>query len=425
GMARSPSEGWFAVEATTTTPPPDLTVEWRGRTYPAAPVASGAAFELFSAEAAEGFSANPRPGAAYPFRGFIHSREIRGDGAPVLDAPDAPLLAPLADGVTLAEIHQLSQSPHGGRAEHSLVSAVRDSARIVYGTKMIKALSPHQAARLLQSPACVSGVCFREHDIAHLRTPVERRVLDGDPHPADESTFALRWRAAGSGDYASPSVGAYPGLVAMPGSDRRGPPVLGTGFVPSSRHLIPEFVTADLADLPLPDRSEILVYTPDGSEIVAFQYLSERAAWTLMAGRQWRHLLAALPGIRPGQEWFPVPDDAHIGLFGYYRGRCYPAVADPPHEFRVRAKSAAARFVVSDVIRTNMTTVWRDTPCAIAGTDDDWVRLRPLHPSEAVISDTGAECVERGVYECWAPGRELGEVSQHEYHYADQPGRHL
>lgn len=416
-MATSPSEGWFAAEAPTTTPPPELTVQWRGRTYPAAPVASGAAFELFSAEAVAGFSLNPRPGASHPYRTFVHSREVRGDGAPVLAAPDAPLVAPLADGLSLPEVHRLSQSPFGGRAETALVSTVRDSARIGYGTKMIKSLSPHQAARALLSPPCVSGICFREHDTAHLRTPEERRVLDGDPHPADEATFALRWRAGDPVDYTVPTADDYPGLVVMAASDRRGPPVLGTGFVPSTRHLIPEFLTVDYGDLPLPDRTELLMYTPDGSEIVAYQYLSERAAWTLMAGRQWRHLLSALPGIRAGQEWFPVPDDTHVGLFGSYNGRTYPAVADPPHEFRVRAKSAAARFVVTDVVRTSLSTAWRHTECAVAGSDDDWVRLRLRHPTETTVRDTGAECVERGVYECWAPGRELGEVVQHEYRY--------
>ena len=54
----------------------------------------------------------------------------------------------------------------------------------------------------------------------------------------------------------------------------------------------------------------------------------------------------------------------------------------------------------------------------MAGSDDDWVRLRLRHPDETTIRDTGAQCTERGVYECWAPGRELTEFTQHEYRYA-------
>jgi hypothetical protein len=373
---------------------------------------------LFADDPDAGFLPNPRAGAAHPYRWFAHARDVRGDGAPVLAAPDPPLLAPLGDGLDAAAIQGLGQSPYGGRAEHELLAAVRETARVVPGTKMIKPLSPHQVARVLTSAPRVWGVCFREHDTAHLRTPDDRRVLDGDPHPGDEAVFALRFRACDAADFTTPSIRDYAGLVSMAGSDRRGAPVLGTGFLPSRAELIPEFVTVDIADLPLPDRSELLAYTPDGSEIVVYQYLSERGAWTRMAGRQWRDFLHVLPGVPPNQEAFPVANATHIGLFGTYSGRQYPAVADPPHEYRVRAKSAAARFVVTNVVRSHLVGRWRDTDCVIAGTKDDWVRVRLRHPDTEAVKITDAECTERAVYECWVPGRELEDVQQIEHTYA-------
>ncbi|MGH8792969.1 MAG: hypothetical protein ACRDXX_10015, partial [Stackebrandtia sp.] len=407
-MARSLSSERSASMAAAAVSPnsPDLTVEWRGVAYPAAPVASGAAFELFADDPGEGFLLDPRPEAAHRYRCFVHAREVHADGALVLKAPDPPLSAPLSRDVTLAAVQRLSQSPHGGEPEHALLSAVRATARIDHGTKMVKALSPRQAAVTLTSPPTVWGVCFREHDTAHLRTPDSRRILEGRPRSGAEVAFALRWRASGPGDYAVPTAEEYPGLVSMPGSDRSGASqILGTGFAPSQRHLLPEFITADMADLPLPDRAELLLYTSDGSEIVAYQYLAERGAWARMAGRQWREALDRLAGVNAGQEWFPVDEPDHVSLTGRYRDKRYAAVADPPRGFRIRAKSSVARFPLRDVIRTSATTTWQGVECAVAGHDDDWVRLRLRRPSAQAVRDTGAECVERGVYECWAPRR--------------------
>ena len=76
--------------------------------------------------------------------------------------------------------------------------------------------------------------------------------------------YALRWRAADPGDYDVPVGAAYRGLTALPPRDRLGPPVLGTGFMPSVASCVPEFVTRDFADLPMPANATLLAYPARG-----------------------------------------------------------------------------------------------------------------------------------------------------------------
>ena len=393
------------------------TVEYGGVRYAAEVIAGGAAFELFAAEPVVGFLPNPRPDARWPFRRFVHVSEV-GGAAALAGCAESLLSAPLAVGVTWRGIHERSQSPFGDAAARELLRVVRASAVVRCGTRMVKPLSARQVVRLLGSVAVVSGFCFREHDVAHLRTPMERRVLAGDPRPEDEVVaFALRWRAGDPVDYAVPAGDAYAGLARIPGSARRGGPVLGTGFAPSNRYLLPEFVTADEADVPLPARSEVVAYTEDGSEVTLFQYVVEQGAWTRMAGSRWADVLAMLPGVEPHQEWFPVPVSGLCGLSGAYRGDRHEAVADPPHGFRLRSKSQAARFPVTQVRRWNVYASWRGVPATVAGAGEGWTRLRLVSPDEEAVTATGAECVERGVYECWAPSGEVAGERRVEVSY--------
>jgi len=47
-----------------------------GDWYPAEEVARGAAYELFAHASGAGFLPNPRPGARYPYRRFVHATDV-------------------------------------------------------------------------------------------------------------------------------------------------------------------------------------------------------------------------------------------------------------------------------------------------------------------------------------------------------------
>jgi hypothetical protein len=243
--------------------------------------------------------------------------------------------------------------------------------------------------------------------VAHLRTPADVNVLLG----ADGVVaFALRWRAMDEGDYGIPSVDTYPGLVRMPPHDRAGPPVIGSGFAPAQHHLVPEFVTADLADLPLPAGASLVAYTADGTEVTLYTYLPEQRVWTRMFGPQWRHLLAGVPGGFPAdQEHFPVPA-APSRYVGTYRGEWYDAIADPPADSRLAAKIRAARYPVETMARRCPYARWRGTECTVVRREGGWLRVRLCRPDVETVTALAAQCVERGVYETWAPAAEATDV---------------
>jgi hypothetical protein len=272
-----------------------------------------------------------------PYRKFVHSTEVLAidGGAPTVPT-DAPLLMPVSRSLNWAALHRMSQTP---ATAGSPVAAVRATATVRRGTRMVKLLSARQVVGHLRGwlPA---GFCHREYDVAHLRTPADLGVLTGE---SDAATYALRWRAVDARDYSVPAVDTFSGLVRMPPHDRVGPPVIGSGFAPTDRHLVPEFVTADLADLPLTSGASLVAYTPDGSEVTLYTYLPEQRGWTRMFGPQWRHLLASAPdGFPIEQEYFPVPP-APSRFVGTYKGEVYDAIADPPGEFRLASKVRAAR----------------------------------------------------------------------------------
>ncbi len=388
--------------------PERIHVRYDDTVYPAEAVAKGAAYEIFAIDRAPGFLPNPRPGARLPFRRFVPATEVEVVQGRPPEPRDRPLFAPLSRGLSWPSVHRLTQTPRAETSE--LVARIRCSAAISRGTRMVKVLSARQLAGHLHG-WLPQGFCYREYDIAHLRTPADLAVLrsDGDDTGDDQVIFALRWRAIDPVDYEIPFVADFDGLVRMPPRDRVGPPVLGTGFAPSEHQVIPEYVTVHLADLPLTAFAELLAYTRDGTEVVLYSYLPEQRAWTRMSGPQWRHLFAAVPGISPEQEYFPIPDGP-TRLIGRYHGNEYDAVADPPGEFRVLAKTRAARYQVESLGRRTPYVGWRGVTCTLIREEGGWQRLRLTRPDGDSVARLGAGCIERGIYEVWAPGAETTEV---------------
>ncbi len=169
-----------------------------------------------------------------------------------------------------------------------------------------------------------------------------------------------------------------------------------------------------MADLPLPAFAELLAYLPDGTEVTLFNWLPEQRQWSRMAGPRFRTLLAPLGGDR---ELFAVPDNAPARLVGAYQGGEYEAVADPPGEYRLLAKTRAARYPVETLARRDVRGTWRGQPCLIVGHDRDWARVRLIRPDVGTVTALGAQCVERCVYEVWAPSAELADVAPHNVPY--------
>jgi hypothetical protein len=376
-------------------------VRYGGGDYSAEPVAKGAAYEIFSAEPADGFLPNPRPGARKPFRRFVPAAEIDLVEGRLSAPPEQPVSAPLSRGLTWSAVHRLSQARRDSDGA-DLVARIRLSARILRGTRMVKVLSGRQLAGHLHG-WLPQGFCYREFDIAHLRTPIDLAVLrsDGEDGRADPAVFALRWKAVDPLDYEVPFGAEFSGLTRMPPADRLGSPVLGTGFAMSGQQVIPEFVTAGLADLPLTAFAELLAYTQDGTEVVLYRYLPEQRAWGRMAGPQWRWLFAGVPGVTPEQEYFLIPPSP-TRLMGRHRGQEFEAIADPPAEFRVLAKTRAARYAVEALYRRTPHVTWRGALCTVIRDEGDWLRVRLVRPDADSVTRLGATCIERGIYEAWA-----------------------
>ncbi|MFI7575071.1 hypothetical protein [Micromonospora sp. NPDC049497] len=397
-----------------------LHVAYGGAVYPAEEIARGAAYELFSADEVAGFEWAPRPGSALPWRRFVHVTEVTAVHGAVEPAeePEAELLVPLHRERGWTHVHQLSQQP--GAAGDRLLRTVRASATIRPGTRMVKVLSARQLGGYVRG-WLPHGFCYREHDVAHLRTPAGTAVLRSDGAGARDGTdvtYALRWRAADPSDYDVPAGAEHHGLTLLAPRDRLGAPVLGTGFVPSNSQLIPEFVTRDFADLPMPANATLIAYPTDGVEVVLYTYQAEQRGWLRMVGPQWRHLLAAVPGLSPDQEYVPTGETPRsTQLVGGYAGGEYEAVADMPGGFRVLAMTRAARYPVDSAARRVRFGQWRGVLCLVLREEAGWLRLRLCRPDPESVATTGAQCHERGVYETWAPGTEVVDdrVVDHPY----------
>ena len=333
--------------------------------------------------------------------------DVPGPTATVDDG-DPPLSAPLDRLVGWAEVQRMSQSARY-RGDATL-AMIRATATVRRGTRMVKVLSAAQLAGHLHG-WLPYGFCYRARDIAHLTTPDQLAVLRTDGE--GPVGYALRWRAADPLDYEVPAGAVQVGLTTVPAHSRVGPLVLGTGFTPADDDLIPEFVTAGFADLPIPANAQLVAYTPDGAEVVLYSYHPEQRGWSRMAGPRWRHLLADLPGVNPDQDYVSCPDTDSARLYGRAGEREYEAMADPP-EFRVRALTRAARRAVTAPSRRAEMAEWRGVTCWVLQRDPSWARLRLLEPDADAVAVSGARCYERGVYEAWAPVDELAD-----HHIAD------
>ena len=154
----------------------------------------------------------------------------------------------------------------------------------------------------------------------------------------------------------------------------------------------------------------LVAYTADGEMVPLYSYLPEQRAWLRLFGARRRHLVAALPEIPPDQEYVQIATrDGHPGprLVGRFLGEEHDAIADPPHEFRVAAKGMGVRFVVQDLVRRVPYAVWRGVTCTVVHGERDWLRLRLCRPDAQNIHALGAQCMERGSYEVWAPAAEV------------------
>ncbi len=382
----------------------DVRVTLAGTSYPAEPLARGAAYELFSDTEADGFRRDTRPGARAPWHRYAHVTEVAG---PPTEATDTPLTAPLSRAHTWTSIHRLAQSA-AGRTD-PLLHAVRASATVRRGTRMVKVLSPAQFAAHVTG-RLPHGFCHRAYDIAHLRTAADLAVLSTDGTEPGDVGYQLRWRAVDPLDYETPAGTVQAGLPGLPPHGRVGAAVLGTGFTPSSRHLVPEYVTAGFADLPLTANAQLVAYTADGDEVVLYAYQPEQRGWLRLAGPRWRHLLA-VPGVNPDQEYVPVgevPRSTH--LIGTIGAHTYEAIADPPDEFRVLAMTRAARYPVQSLARRRQSARWHGVPCTVLLADGDWLRVRLSRPDADAVTRLGTRCYERGVYEAWAPAADLTDI---------------
>ena len=329
------------------------------------------------------------------------------------DPLEPPLMAPLIRDLSWAQVQRISQS--ATHRDDPMLRYIRATAAIHRGTRMVKILSAAQVAGHLSGWAPY-GFCYRAHDIAHIHHPEALATLRTDGTSDADVAYALRWRAVDPLDYEVPSAPRQPGLAVLPTHVRVGPIVLGTGFTPSADDLIPEFITAGFADLPLPANAQLIAYTPKGEEIVLFTYQPEQHAWLRLAGPRWRHLLGGLPGVSPDREFLPCTDRPTARLVGRIKDHEYDALADPPDDFRVRALTRAARYPVETLSRRAEQAVWRQVPCWVLQRDDRWARLRLIQPDSDAIAETTARCYERGVYEAWAPRTELTD-----HHIADIP----
>lgn len=383
-----------------------LTATWDGRQFPCEAIGGGAAFEVFSDVEIAGFQRDRRSAARASWHRYVHVTDLTALSGGVAMPTETPLTAPLSRGRGWADIHQAVHSV--AHRDDPSIAAIRATATVRRGTMMLKVLPPAQLAGYLGGWQ-PHGFCYRAYDVAHLRTPQDLAVLRPDDVAEPGAVaFALRWRAVDPLDYQVPSGAVQAGMTGLSPHSRVGAPVLGTGFTPSAQHLIPEFVTAGLTDLPLPVNAQLLGYTPDGDEVVLYAYQPEQRGWLRLAGPSWRHLLADLPGVNPGQDYVPASDEmVSSRLVGWIGDHEHEAVADPPDEFRIRAATRAARYPVQALARRWYAASWRGASCVLLRQQGDWVRVRLAAPDADAVALLPVQCHERGVYEGWAPAADL------------------
>ena len=306
---------------------------------------------------------------------------------------------PVTRAMDWAGLHKLTQTPSA--APRSPRSAAPPPVR--RGTRMIKFLTGRQLGGHLRGWP-ISGFCYRAFDVAHLRTPIDLAILSGGIPESDGGVvFAIRWRAVDPWDYEVPLADAYAGLVSMPPHDRLGSPVIGTGFAPSGRHIVPEFVTRDLAELPVPantspGRLHRRRHRGDALHVPAGAARLEPHARPPVAPPAARHHRRG-PGVLPdrhatGPLRGPLP-----------RQRVSRRSSTRRASSGSRAKTRAARYPLDALARRVPSATWRDARCTVIREEGDWLRLRLSRPDGDQVARLGAHCVERGLYEAWAPVR--------------------
>jgi hypothetical protein len=55
---------------------------------------------------------------------------------------------------------------------------------------------------------------------------------------------------------------------------------------------------------------------------------------------------------------------------------------------------------------------WRGILCTVSRIEGGWLRVRPCRPDADSVTELSAQCVERGVYETWAPAAEATDVHE-------------
>ena len=171
------------------------------------------------------------------------------DSAIDTDPLEPPLSAPLRRDLGWTQVQRMSQS--AAYRDDPVLRRIRATAAIRRGTRMVKVLSAAQVAGHLGG-WLPYGFCYRACDIAHVRDPGELALLRTDGGTDVDAAYALRWRAVDPLDYEVPAGPGQPGLAVLPTHARVGAMVLGTGFSFSTDELIPEYITAGFADLPMP-----------------------------------------------------------------------------------------------------------------------------------------------------------------------------
>jgi hypothetical protein len=390
-----------------------VTVSFAGAEYQARRHARGAAYELFAEAPGDGFEPDPRTDRAGPYHRFVPAVET--DQPTLNDDGDTPSLLPASRLLSWYHVQRLSQTPHLRDAERELLRQVRGSIRIRPGTRMVRLLTRGQVAATLRRGLPLRGFCYREYDVAHLRTPAALRPLAASvPDEVDPTVvYLLRWRAVGPGDYLATDGPDFAAAARLPASSRVGPPILGTGFAPSDHELIPEYATEGFADLPLPMRAEIIACTDPGDQVTLFEYLPEQDGWSRMVGSHRSQLLAGLPGIDPAQERHPVGNPGTSRLIGRYKDADHDAIADPPRDYRVRVRTRAARFPVETLARHTPVGRYQNVAVTVVDEHRHLLRLRSRRLDDAVVRLPGVECVERGVYEFWAPAEAVTDREDH------------
>jgi hypothetical protein len=67
----------------------------------------------------------------------------------------------------------------------------------------------------------------------------------------------------------------------------------------------------------------------------------------------------------------------------------------------------ALRHPIAAPYRRTPRVVWRGVTCSVIEDSGVWLRIRMVRPDPDDVARIGATCVERGLYEAWAPTAEV------------------